>query len=214
LHSAGYRNPQALPDGPVLVVGGGNSGLQIAQELASARRVDVSMSEKPPMLPQRPLGRDLFWWLTRTGLMRVHTGTRIGERIQARGEFVIGTSRRRLQRTGVTLHPAVVDAEGRSVRFADGSSLDVAVVIWATGYRPDYSWLQIPNVVHDGRVTHRRGVTDVPGLYFLGLSWQHTRGSALLGFVGEDAAHLTEHLTKHRAAATTHNTGATSRTSA
>jgi putative flavoprotein involved in K+ transport len=214
LHSAEYRNPQALPDGPVLVVGGGNSGLQIAEDLASTRRVDVSMSEQPPMLPQRPLGRDLFWWLTRTGLMRVHTGTRIGKRIQARGEFVIGTSRRRLQRAGVTLHPAVADAEGRSVRFADGSSLDVTVVIWATGYRLDYSWLQIPNVVHDGRVTHRRGVTDVPGLYFLGLSWQHTRGSALLGFVGEDAAHLAEHLAKHQGAATTRNAAAASRASA
>jgi putative flavoprotein involved in K+ transport len=213
LHSAEYHNPHALPDGPVLVVGGGNSGLQIAQELASTRRVDVSMSEKPPMLPQRPLGRDLFWWLTRVGLMRVNAGTRIGQRIQARGEFVIGTSRRRLQRTGVTFHPAVADAEGHTVRFADGRSLDVAVVIWATGYRPDYSWLQIPNVVHDGRVNHRRGVTDVPGLYFLGLSWQHTRGSALLGFVGDDAAHLTERLTNHPAAATRRNTDTTSRTS-
>jgi putative flavoprotein involved in K+ transport len=214
LHSAEYRNPHDLPDGPVLVVGGGNSGLQIAEDLASTRRVDVSMSEQPPMLPQRPLGRDLFWWLTRTGLMRVHTGTRIGKRIQARGEFVIGTSRRRLQRAGVTLHPAVADAEGRSVRFADGSSLDVTVGIWATGYRLDYSWLKIPNVVHDGRVTHRRGVTDVPGLYFLGLSWQHTRGSALLGFVGEDAAHLAEHLAKHQGAATTRNAAAASRASA
>ena len=63
-------------------------------------------------------------------------------------------------------------------------------MIWATGYRPDYSWIHIPGVLGDGQVIHRRGVTDVPGLYFLGLSWQHTRGSALLGFVHEDAAYL------------------------
>ena len=71
-------------------------------------------------------------------------------------------------------------------------------MIWATGYRSDYSWIHIPDLIEDGRVTHRRGITDVPGLYFLGLSWQHTRGSALLGFVDDDAAHLAHHITTHR----------------
>ena len=202
LHSADYRNAQALPDGAVLVVGGGNSGLQIAQELATTRRVDVAMADKPPILPQRLLGKDLFWWLTRLGFMQVNTGTRLGQRVQARGELVIGTSRRRLAQAGVILHPGVVEASGHTVRFADGHSLDVGVVIWATGYRSDYSWLQVPDVIHDGRVSHRRGVTDVPGLYFLGLSWQHTRGSALLGFVGSDAAYLADHVASYRAAAT------------
>ena len=76
------------------------------------------------------------------------------------------------------------------MRFADGSSQDVSSVVWATGFRPDHSWLQIAAVVDNGRIIHRRGVTDVAGLYFLGLAWQHTRGSALLGFVRDDAAHL------------------------
>ena len=72
LHSAEYRNPQALPDGPVLVVGGGNSGFQIAEELATAgRQVDLSIATKMPILPQRLAGKDLFWWLTRLGLLRV-----------------------------------------------------------------------------------------------------------------------------------------------
>ena len=93
-------------------------------------------------------------------------------------------------------------ADGRTVRFADGTSLDVEVVIWATGYRPDYSWIHIPGVTRDGQVAHRRGVTDVPGLYFLGLPWQHTRGSALLGFVHEDAAYLAGLITSHARAAT------------
>ena len=73
LHSADYRNPQSLPAGPVLVVGAGNSGLQIAEELVATRQVDVSVGQKAPMLPQRLLGRDLFWWLTRIGLMRANT---------------------------------------------------------------------------------------------------------------------------------------------
>jgi putative flavoprotein involved in K+ transport len=200
IHSADYRNPQALPDGPVLVVGGGNSGLQIAEELSASRRVDVSMGTSPPMLPQRLAGRDLFWWLTRLGLMRVPAESRLGRRVQARGEFVIGTSRRHLKRAGVTFRPRLVGAEGRTVRFADGSTLDVGVVVWATGYRSDYSWISIPGVVRNGRVAHRRGVTDVPGLYFLGLSWQHTRGSALLGFLDEDAGHIADRIAADRAA--------------
>jgi putative flavoprotein involved in K+ transport len=192
IHSAEYRNPQSLPPGPVLVVGAGNSGLQIAEELVATRQVHVSVGEKVPMLPQRMLGRDLFWWLTRLGFMRVNTATRLGRRLQARGEFVIGINRRRLKQAGIRFRPRLVNAQGQTARFADGSSLDVPVVIWATGYRSDYSWIAIPGVVTDGRVVHGRGVTDVPGLYFLGLSWQYTRGSALLGFVADDAAHLAE----------------------
>jgi putative flavoprotein involved in K+ transport len=194
IHSTHYGNPQSLPSGPVLVVGGGNSGLQIAHELVATRPVDVSVGDKVPMLPQRLLGRDLFWWLTRLGFMRVNTATRLGQRLQARGEFVIGTNRRRLKQAGVRFRPRLVNAHGHTARFADDSSLDVSTVIWATGYRPDYSWISIPGVTANGHVVHRRGVTDVPGLYFLGLSWQYTRGSALLGFVAEDAAYLTERI--------------------
>jgi putative flavoprotein involved in K+ transport len=195
IHSADYRNPHSLPAGPVLVVGAGNSGLQIAEELAATRQVDVSVGETAPMLPQRLLGRDLFWWLTRLRFMRMNNATRVGRRLQARGEFVIGTNRRRLRRAGVRFRRRLVRAEGRFARFADGSSLDVPVVIWATGYRADYSWISIPGVTADGRVVHQRGVSDVPGLYFVGLSWQYTRGSALLGFVADDAAHIADQIT-------------------
>jgi len=194
VHSADYRNPQALPDGPVLVVGGGNSGFQIAEELAATRTVDLSIATTYPMLPQRLAGRDLFWWLTRVRMMRVTVGSRLGRRASRR-EFIIGTNRRRLERAGVRFRPRLVDAEGRTVRFADHSLLeDVGVVVWATGYRSDYAWIQVPGVVREGHVAHRRGATEVPGLYFLGLSWQHTRGSALLGFVNDDAAFLAEQI--------------------
>jgi putative flavoprotein involved in K+ transport len=190
LHSAGYRNPRTLPPGPVLVVGGGNSGFQIAEELAAAGRpVDLSIGTKLPVLPQRIAGRDLFWWLTRLGLMRVSLESRLGRRMSSR-DFIIGSSRRRLKAAGVRFRPAVADAGERTVSFTDGTSLDVGLVIWATGYRSDYSWIDIRGVIGEGKVVHRRGVTDVPGLYFVGLSWQHTRGSALLGFVHDDTAHL------------------------
>jgi putative flavoprotein involved in K+ transport len=194
LHSAGYRNPQTLPPGPVLVVGGGNSGFQIAEELAATRQVDLSIATRAPILPQRLAGKDLFWWLTRLGLMRVTGGSRLGRRLRTRPDFVIGSSSRRLKAAGVRFRPAVASADGRTVRFADGTSLDAEVVIWATGYRPDYSWIHIPGLARDGQVIHRRGVTEVPGLYFLGLPWQHSRGSALLGFVHHDAAYLADRI--------------------
>ena len=95
---------------------------------------------------------------------------------------------------GVEAKPRVVDAARRNVRIADGSELEVDAVIWATGYRPDYSWIDLPVFDPDGRVRHRRGVTDVPGLYFLGLTWQHTRGSALLGWVKDDAEFIAEQI--------------------
>jgi len=194
VHSADYHNPHALPDGPVLVVGGGNSGFQIAEELAATRTVDLSIATTYPMLPQRLAGRDLFWWLTRLGLLRVTVTSRPGRRMSRR-DFVIGTNRRRLERAGVRFRPRLVDADGRTVRFADHSLLeDVGVVVWATGYRSDYAWIHLPGVVREGHVVHRRGVTEVPGLYFLGLSWQHTRGSALLGFINDDAACLADRI--------------------
>jgi putative flavoprotein involved in K+ transport len=201
VHSVDYRNPQALPAGPVLVVGGGNSGFQIAEELAATRQVDLSVAERVPMLPQRLAGRDLFWWLERLGVLRVTVNSRLGQRASRR-EFIIGTNKRRLRKAGVQFRARLVDADGRTVRFADGSTLeDVGVVVWATGYRSDHAWIHIPGVVEDGRVRHQRGVTDVPGLYFLGLSWQHTRGSALLGFVNDDAAYLADRIaTRHQAA--------------
>jgi putative flavoprotein involved in K+ transport len=200
LHSAGYRNPQVLPAGPVLVVGGGNSGFQIAEELAAAgRRVDLSIATKQPVLPQRLAGKDLFWWLTRLRLMRVSTESRLGRRMSSR-DFIIGSSRRRLQKKGVRFRPRLTGAGGRTAQFADGGTLDAGVVIWATGYRPDYSWIDIPGMVQDDQLTHRRGVTEVPGLYFLGLTWQHTRGSALLGFVNDDAAYLAGRIAVHQRA--------------
>jgi putative flavoprotein involved in K+ transport len=200
LHGAGYRNPQALPPGPVLVVGGGNSGFQIAEELAAAgRRVDLSIATRQPALPQRLAGKDLFWWLTRLGLMRVSTESRLGRRMSSR-DFIIGSSRRRLQKKGVRFRPRLTGAYGRTALFADGSNLDLGIVVWATGYRPDYSWIHIPGVVQHGQVTHQRGVTEVPGLYFLGLTWQHTRGSALLGFVNDDAAYLAGRIAAHQRA--------------
>jgi putative flavoprotein involved in K+ transport len=192
-HSTGYRNPRGVPEGTILVVGGGNTGFQIVKELSETRTVHLSVGSRQTPLPQRLLGRDLFWWLTKTGLLAKTVDSRIGRRMRHR-DTLIGSSPREIKRHGVALKPRAVSASGRVVRFADGSELAVDGVIWATGYRPDYSWIREPVLDAEGNASHRRGVTDVPGLYFLGLTWQHTRGSALLGWVKDDAGFVAERI--------------------
>jgi putative flavoprotein involved in K+ transport len=210
LHSAAYRNPGQLPvSGRVLVVGAANSGLQIAGELADRCQVSVAVGSKPPELPQRIAGRDLFFWLTKTRFFTVPASSRIARRLRKRGDLVIGTRSRDLRDRGVDFRSRLTGFTGRTARFADGSTAVVDAVIWATGYRPDYSWLHVPGVVVDDQVRHHGGVTDVPGLYFLGLPWQTCRGSALLGFVGDDADRIATRIAATLAAERPRTTGST-----
>jgi putative flavoprotein involved in K+ transport len=202
VHSAAYRNPDQLPDGPVLVVGAANSGLQIAAELAASRPVTLAVGSRPPMLPQRFLGRDLFWWLTRLGALSKTADSPLARRTRKRGDLVIGTRPRDLARRQIATRPRIAAAAGHEVTFADGSTSEVQTVIWATGFREDYSWVDIPGpfVEDRGTVSHTRGVTTEPGLSILGLPWLHTRGSALLGFVKDDAAWLADRIANGPAA--------------
>jgi putative flavoprotein involved in K+ transport len=190
LHSTAYRTPQNIPDGPVLVVGGGNTGFQIAEELSASREVHLSIGSRQTPLPQRLLGRDLFWYLEATGLIRQTTASRIGRRLEGRDTLIGSRPRALRRRHGVHLHDRAVDASGRTVTFKDGEQLDARAVIWATGFRTDHSWIDAPVFDGEGRLVHQRGVTQSPGLYFLGLSWLHTRGSALIGWVKDDAEYL------------------------
>jgi len=192
MHSTGYRSPESVPEGRVLVVGGGNTGFQIAEELSSSREVHLAIGTRQMPLPQRLFGRDLFWYLDRTGLIRKTAASRIGRRMQQREDTLIGSSPRAARRKGIELHGRAVDAAGSTMSFSDGAKLDVRGVIWATGFRLDHSWIDAPVFDESGRVVHERGVTKSPGLYFLGLPWQHTRGSALLGWVKDDAEYLSQ----------------------
>jgi putative flavoprotein involved in K+ transport len=193
LHSSEYRRPTDLPGGRVLIVGGGNTGFQIAAELAPTHGVHLAIGARQAPLPQRLLGRDLFDFLSATGLLRVTVDSRLGRRMHHR-ETLIGSSPRRARRAGITLHPRATQAAGSTVTFADGCGVDVQSVLWATGYTREHSWIHAPVFGPDGAIEHRRGVTTAPGLYLLGMPWQHTRGSALLGWVGDDAEYLAAHI--------------------
>src|SRR5918996_628551 len=194
LHSVDYRNPGSVPEGRILIVGGANTGCQIALELSETHDVEISVGQRLPTVPQRPLGRDVWWWGTKIGLSRVPVTSRLGKRLSQR-DVVIGGGLRELRKLGVNVQPRLVKVSGRSATFEGGDSTIVDAVLWATGYRTDHSWIELPDLKDErGLVKHERGVTDSPGLYLLGLSWQHTRTSALLGWVAEDAEFLAEHI--------------------
>jgi putative flavoprotein involved in K+ transport len=197
IHSARYQHPQTIPPGKVLVVGAANSGCQIAQELSATHSVELSAGQRIPAIPQRPLGRDIWTWATALRLDKVTADSRLGKRLAGRDQ-VIGPGPRQLARHhAIRTRPRATSAAGRTVTFADGTATQYDVVVWATGFRTSHSWIDIPDVTDDqGRILHRRGVTPSPGLYLLGLTWQHTRGSALLGWVGADAAFLAGQITR------------------
>jgi putative flavoprotein involved in K+ transport len=199
LHSTAYRTPDQVPAGPVLVAGGGNTGFQIAEELSRTHEVHLSIGSRQTPLPQRIAGRDLFRYLDAIGLMRVTVESRLGQRLRYR-ETLIGSSPRAAHRRyGIRLRERTVDAQGSEVVFSDGSRLAPAAVIWATGFAIDHSFVHVPVFDDAARLMHRRGVTAAPGLYFLGLTWQHTRGSALLGWVKDDAEYIAGRIAAHRA---------------
>ncbi|MEU8264710.1 NAD(P)/FAD-dependent oxidoreductase [Micromonospora sp. NPDC048999] len=194
LHSSAYRNPEQLPGPVVAVVGGGNTGVQIAAELAdNGRRVVLAAPTLGPVLPQRWLGRDIFWWFSRLGTMGLSAESRLGRRIAAQNPIIGTDVAGLLRRVG-----RVVDAEGDTLLLADGERRRVDAVVWATGFRPRYPWLEVPVTDSAGAPVQRQGVTQWPGLYFLGLPWQRTRGSAVLGWVGRDAEVLAARLAEER----------------
>jgi putative flavoprotein involved in K+ transport len=195
IHSVDYRRPDTLRPGTVLVVGAANSGCQIALELSATRSVELSVGRRIPTIPQRPLGRDVWSWATRLGLDRITADSRLGHRLAGRDQ-VIGTGPRHLaRRHGIRLRPKVTEVAGRAVTFADGGIGEYNAVVWATGFTKDNTWIDIPDVLDQhGQLRQSRGITPSPGLYTLGLTWQHTRGSALLGWVGNDAAFLADQI--------------------
>lgn len=195
IHSVNYRRPQDLPAGRVLVVGAANSGCQIALELSATHSVELVAGKRLPTVPQRPLGRDVWWWGSKIGLDRVNVGSRLGKRLADRDQVIEAGPKQLAKRYGVRVRPRATVAAGRSVTFADGSAADFDAVVWATGFTTDYSWIDVPGLRDEqGQLLHQRGVTPSPGLFMLGMAWQHTRGSALLGWVDSDAAFIADRL--------------------
>jgi putative flavoprotein involved in K+ transport len=198
VHTSQYVNPTYLKEGPVLVVGAGNSGAQIAVELSKDREVYLSIGHKMKFFPLDILGKSIFWWFDKLGLLSANIHSKLGQFISKQGDPIFGRELKTLIREGkVTIKTRTKGTHHKLISFDDGSKVEVENVIWATGFHSDYSWIQIPGILNEkGKPSHTRGVSKVKGLYFLGLPWQNRRGSALIGGVGVDAKHIAENIIK------------------
>ncbi|WP_374975643.1 flavin-containing monooxygenase [Microbacterium trichothecenolyticum] len=204
LHSADYRNPLQLQPGPVLVVGLGNSGAEIARELSRTHPTSVSgiPGGELPVRHGRAAARLVFPAVRFIGLHVLSRGTPIGRRmlpkLATRAAPLIRTRRRELAAAGVVSVGRVTGVSD-GLPVADGRVLAVTNVIWCTGFRPDFSWLQVPAFDETGRIRQWRGVvTSVPGLYVLGLDAMYSINSESLPGTVRDAAYLARHIAAER----------------
>lgn len=253
IHSRGYRNPDQLLNGAVLVVGSGQSGCQIALELMEAGRDVFLCVGSAGRLPRRYRGRDITAWLAEMGFLErtVDDLDDPAERFQANPHVTgrdggLTLNLHEFARDGMTLLGRLEGLEGGQALLADDlhhnltaadamaseicngvdvyiaeagidapepdlpeptdgfdqpirRSLDledagISTILWATGHRWDFSWIEPAELDEWGYPIQRRGVTDSPGLYFVGLHWMHTLTSGLFGGVGDDAQHIVEHM--------------------
>jgi putative flavoprotein involved in K+ transport len=205
LNAVTYQAPDTLPPGPVLVVGDGATGRQLALEIVDRQPVILAAGSRRRPQPQKILGLDLFWWADHLGLLNAPYNSPIGNYL-LRGDTFPGKHLNLdwLAKRGVRVENRLVALKGQLATFKDGSRAEVATVIWSTGYEEDDSFVNIPQAKNDnGSIMHYRGITPVPGMFVLGRSWQWTRGSALLHGVGKDADFLVKvlehYLSEHQA---------------
>jgi putative flavoprotein involved in K+ transport len=254
VHASAYRNPAQIPEGAVLVVGSGNSGCQIAEELCeSGRRVYLALS-RHRRVPRRYRGRDITWWFEKMGRWDARIDDMPGRK-QPVPTVLTGIhgghdmNIRKLAGDGVVVLGRLLHAAGGKLAFAENvegilkeadceywnffkaadsfaqeaelnfpvehresapiipivpiASLDLSKsgirsVIWSTGYRYEYDWLHMPVLDARGAPVQQRGVTNCPNVYFLGLHWMYKFKSAILAYVGEDAAYLADRIAMSR----------------
>ena len=252
IHSASYRNPAQLPEGAVLVIGAGSSGVQIADELRRAGKtvyLAVGPHDRPP---RRYRGKDFVWWLGALGMWNAEAIQPGMEHVTiavsgARGGHTVDF--RALAADGITLVGRAEAFENGVMRFADDLARNIALgdanllammdaadayiaregldwpeepearamlpdptcvtnplreldlakagvtsIVWATGYALDFGWMKIDAFDAKGLPKHKKGVAEVPGLYFLGLAWLSRRASPFIWGVWHDAAYLAQQI--------------------
>jgi putative flavoprotein involved in K+ transport len=197
VHSSQYDSPVNLHEGSVLIVGGGNSGAQIASELSSSNRsVTLAIGHPLKFLPLRIWGRSMFDWLEKTGLLYADKNSARGSWLKKQTDPIFGKELKDLiKNRKVVIKPRVMSVEGKEVIFEDGSKEEFQNIVWATGFKPSYDWIDINGVVmEDGNLNHQKGISIVENLYFIGLPWQSSRASGLVCGVGRDAAYISEYM--------------------
>ena len=195
MHSNYYKGTHQLQPGDALVVGGGDSGYQILDELSKdkTRKVYFSGDTDVRTLPQRFLGKTLWWWLTLIGFLSFTKYSWIGKKVSNFTQPIIGTDTKEiLSRENVICSGRTKDALNQEIIFEDSKVSSIKNIIWATGYRPNFQWIEGLELDSDSYPKNFRGESNIDGLYFIGLPWMYTRGSATLGGVSKDASYLAE----------------------
>ncbi|WP_425247505.1 flavin-containing monooxygenase [Streptomyces sp. NEAU-NA10] len=201
LHAADYRSPAPFAGQRIVVVGAGNSAVQIAAELAQVARVTLASRRPVRLARQRILGRDLHFWLARTGLDRAPLG-RLLRTSPTQPVIDDGRYRAALAQRAPHRQALFTGIDGPKVSWPDGRREEVDTILLATGYRPDLPFLAgLDGALDDtGRPWQREGISLMhPGLAFVGLEWQRSLSSNSLRGVGRDAARVARHLAAHLA---------------
>jgi putative flavoprotein involved in K+ transport len=205
MHSSEYRNPTQLRPGGVLLVGAGNSGSEIALDVAVDHPTWLS-GRHPGHVPFRIEGRvtrHLVHVVRFVGhhvlTRRTPIGRKVFPKLEQGGDPVVRVKPKDVEAAGVECVPRVTGVRDGLPALEDDRVLNVANVIWCTGYRPSYSWIDLPVFTPEGTPRHERGVVDAaPGLYFLGLFLQYAATSAIITGVRRDAAHIAQQIVARR----------------
>lgn len=194
IHSLAYRNPPALPDGDVLVVGAGTSGLQIALDIRSSQRSVYIAGSPTTHIPDfvfRYFARPFVWFASHVLTMKTPMGRKASEAIKTEGKGapLINVSMKDIYQAGIRHVTRIVGVRDGSPVAENGVTLAVSSIIWATGYSPSYSWIDIPGCLDgQGYPATRRGISSaVEGLFFVGSTFQYSLTSTWMGGVGRDA---------------------------
>ena len=206
MHSSEYRNPSQLQDGGVLIVGAGNSGAEIALEVAQSHSTWLSgrdVGHIPFRIEGVAARLFLIWLVLRFIFHRVLTvdtpiGRKARPKLLSQGGVLVRTKPEDLIAAGVERVPRTAHVQDGMPVLEDGQVLDVANVIWCTGFHPGFSWIDLPifgDTKQPNEPTHQRGiVADQPGLYFVGLFFLYAASSSIISGVGRDAQRIAEHI--------------------
>jgi putative flavoprotein involved in K+ transport len=196
IHSEHYKSPNQLQEGPTLVVGAGDSGVQILNEISNSnRKVYFSGNTNITSIPQEILGKTLWWWFSKLGFLTVNKYSWMGKKLSKSGQPVIGTDVKTLfKKKNITCVGRTLDANEETIVFESQKINNLKNIVWATGFKPNFNWIENINLDENNYPKNYRGISDIEGLYFLGLPWLYTRGSATLGGVKKDAKYLSKYI--------------------
>ncbi len=199
IHSSEYRNPESLPDGEVLVVGAGTSGIEIAIEVGKTHPTVIS--GKPtfhiPNAIFRFAGGFYWWFIKNVVTVRTPLGRKAKQQVTSHGGPLIGISAGDLTAAGIRNISRLKGAQDGFPVTEDDEHVKASIIIWCTGFKPDFSWISAEITDQFGWPLNDRGVSPVKGLYFVGMLFQYGLTSGLMGGVGRDAAYIVDHIRKN-----------------